>query len=95
MYTDLVSFLVRRAVCNLTPKNYNNVFQRLLKQLHAVGISPTALRNHLQASTGDGSRWPNDAEFRNACLTAPLYPGRMDSPKMKGMLAEIERGLRV
>ena len=94
MYTDLVSYLVRRAVCGLTPKNYNNVFQSLLKQLHASGIHPKGLRTLLQASTGDASRWPDDAEFRNACLTAALYPGRMDSSKIKGMLADIERGLR-
>lgn len=94
MYTDLVSYLVRRAVCGLTSKNYNNVFQALLKQLYSEGIKPTTLRTLLQASTGDVSRWPDDAEFRNACLTAPLYPGRLDSAKMKGMLAELERGLR-
>jgi hypothetical protein len=94
MYTDLVSYLVRRTVCGLTSKNYNNVFQGLLKQLHASGINPRALRTLLQASIGDVSRWPDDAEFRNACLTAPLYPGRMDSAKMKGMLADLERGLR-
>jgi len=94
MYADLVSFLVRRAVCGLTPKNYNNVFQGLLRQLHAAGINPPALRALMQASTGDISRWPADAEFRNACLTAPLYPGRLDASKAKAMLAELERGLR-
>jgi hypothetical protein len=94
MYTDLVSYLVRRAVCGLTSKNYNNVFQGLLKQLYAAGIGPVALRTLLQSSSGDVSRWPDDAEFRNACLTAALYPGRLDSAKMKNMLAEIERGLR-
>lgn len=94
MYGDLVSFLVRRAVCGLTPKNYNNVFQGLLRQLGAAGINPPALRALMQASTGDISRWPSDAEFRNACLTASLYPGRLDAAKAKAMLAELERGLR-
>lgn len=94
MYTDLVSFLVRRAVCGLTSKNYNNVFQGLLKQLYAAGIGPVALRTLLQSSSGEVSRWPDDAEFRNACLTASLYPGRLDSARMKNMLAELERGLR-
>jgi hypothetical protein len=48
----------------------------------------------MQASTGDISRWPADPEFRNACLTAALYPGRLDAGKTKAMLAELERGLR-
>jgi hypothetical protein len=94
MYGDLVSFLVRRAVCGLTPKNYNNVFQGFLRQLHAGGMTPATLRTLMQASTGDISRWPADAEFRNACLTAALYPGRLDAGKAKAMLAELERGLR-
>jgi hypothetical protein len=94
MYGDLVSFLVRRAVCGLTAKSYNNVFQALLRQLYAAGITPVALRALMQAPTGDISRWPSDAEFRNACLTAALYPGRLDAPKTKAMLAELERGLR-
>jgi hypothetical protein len=94
IYGDLVSYLVRRAVCGLTPKNYNNVFLGALRQLHAAGISQAALRTILQASQGDTSRWPNDAEFPNACLTAPMYPGRLDAPKVKAMLAELEWGLR-
>jgi hypothetical protein len=94
MYGNLVSFLVRRAVCGLTSKNYNNVFQGLLRQLHAGGVNPTTLRTLMQASTGDISRWPTDAEFRNACLSAALYPGRLDAGKAKALLAELERGLR-
>jgi Protein of unknown function (DUF1524)/Protein of unknown function DUF262 len=94
MYADLVSYLVRGAVCGLTSKNYNNVFQGFLKQLHTAGVNPPALRSILQASTADASRWPPDAEFRNACLNAPLYPSRLDSVRSKGMLAELEKGLR-
>ena len=94
MYGDLVSFLVRRAVCGLTAKNYNNVFQALLRQLHAVGIAPAALRGLMQAPSGDISRWPSDAEFRNACLTSAVYPGRLEAPKVKAILADLERGLR-
>lgn len=94
MFADLVSFVVRRAVCGLTPKNYNNVFQGLLRQLHAGGINPSTLRTIMQGASGDISRWPADAEFRNACLTASLYPGRLDAPKAKAILAELEKGLR-
>jgi hypothetical protein len=93
IYGDLVSYLVRRTICGLTSKNYNNVFLSILRQLHAAGISPTSLRTILQASARDASRWPDDGEFKNACLTAPLYPGRLDAPKAKGMLAELEGGL--
>src|SRR5205823_3954973 len=86
LYGDLVSYLVRRTVCGLTAKNYNNVFLGILRQLHAGGITPSKLRTILQAATGDGSRWPTDAEFQNACLTAEIYPGRLDAPKTKALL---------
>jgi hypothetical protein len=94
IFQDLVSFLVRRAVCGLTPKNYNNVFMGAVRQLHTSGITPAAFRAILEGSTADVARWPTDAEFKNACLTAPLYPGRLDAPKTKALLAELERGLR-
>ena len=35
-----------------------------------------------------------DSEFRNACIAAPLYPGRLDAPKMRAILTEIELELR-
>jgi hypothetical protein len=94
MFGDLVSFLVRRAVCGLTPKNYNNVFLTILQKLHAAGITPSALRAILCGLSGDASRWPVDGEFHSACLTAPLYDGRLDAPKMRAILTEIEAYLR-
>ncbi|HDV7870016.1 TPA: HNH endonuclease, partial [Escherichia coli] len=41
----------------------------------------------------EASRWPGDSEFLNACINAPLYPGRLDAPKMRSMLTELEREL--
>lgn len=58
MFNDLVAYLMRRSVCGLTPKNYNNVFMSALKQLHGAGVTPNALRGALSGLTGDGSRWP-------------------------------------
>ena len=93
-YGDLVSYVVRRAICGLPTKNYNNVFLGVLRQLHLAGITPSGLRTILQASSTDASRWPPDAEFRCACLTVPLYPGHLDASKAKGLLVELENGLR-
>lgn len=95
MFNDLVSYVVRRAVCGLTPKNYNNIFLTALRHLTKAGISSGALRDYLDTLKGDASRWPNDAEFRNACVNAPLYPGRLDAAKMRSLLTELEGGLRV
>ena len=94
MFGDLVSYLVRRAVCGLTSKNYNNVFITILRQLHSAGVNPSALRALMTASTGEASRWPEDAEFRSACLNAPLYFGRLETPKIRAILTELEAFLR-
>lgn len=94
MLGDLVSYLVRRAFCGLTYKNYNNVFLNTLRQIHSIGITPTSLRNVLGGPTGDASRWPLDAEFRTACLSSGLYPGSLDTPKVRAILTELEGYLR-
>ncbi|MFN2857982.1 DUF262 domain-containing protein, partial [Escherichia coli] len=49
MYNDLVSYVVRRAVCGLTPKNYNNVFMNVLRHLSKTEISSVELRNILNS----------------------------------------------
>jgi hypothetical protein len=94
MFNDLVSYLVRRAVCNLTFKNYNNVFLTTLRQLYGDGVTPQGLRRVLGGLSGEASRWPLDGEFRSACLTAPLFYGRLDAPKVRSILTELEGHLR-
>jgi hypothetical protein len=95
MYRDLASYIVRRAVCGLTPKNYNNVFMNALRDLGKNEITAEVLRANLKSLEGEASRWPDDAEFLNACRTAPLFPGRLDQPKMRALLTEIEGQLRM
>lgn len=94
MFNDLVSYVVRRAVCGLTPKNYNNVFMNVLRHLAKTEVSSVELRSSLKNLNGEASRWPTDSEFLNACVTAQLYPGRLDTPKMRMMLTELEGELR-
>lgn len=94
MYAYIISYFVRRAVCNLTPKNYNKVFLQQLKKLSAAQLTPAALRTALADLDGAASRWPNDNEFRTAWLTGHVYPGSLDAPRVKVILAEIETGLR-
>lgn len=95
MFNDLVSYVVRRAICGLTPKNYNNVFLSALRHLTKSGISSEELRSYLGMLKGDASRWPENSEFRNACICAPLYPGRLDAAKMRSLLTELEGALRL
>ncbi|MES2670994.1 MAG: DUF262 domain-containing HNH endonuclease family protein [Pseudomonadota bacterium] len=94
MFDDLVSYVVRRAICGLTAKNYNNAFMTMVRHLAKNGVTPALLRSHMASPSSEISRWPTDAEFRNACLTAPLYYGRMDTARMRALLTELEGFLR-
>ncbi len=87
------SYLVRRAVCGLTRKNYNKVFAQLLKKLQDDG-DLRSLRAMLAEPTGDGSRWPRDEEFYRHWLEGPLYPGRLDAAKLRTMFHRLETIMR-
>lgn len=71
---DLESFLVRRAVCQLSPKNYNRFFADVIQKLrHQQDFSGEAIRSLLLEQTVDTSRWPDDDEFRIAWMTTSFY----------------------
>ncbi len=94
MFSILVSYIVRRMICGLTPKNYNNIFISTLRNLSKAEISPDALSKILSSLKGEASRWPKDEEFKNVCQTASIYPGRLEASKMRAILAELELELR-
>jgi hypothetical protein len=72
--TDLESYLMRRAVCGLTPKNYNRIALELLQTLEqAERIDRLVVSGFLVSLTSDSGRWPDDADFKLACQTQPLY----------------------
>ena len=64
MLNALVSYVVRRAICGLTPKNYNNVFISILRSLSKSEMSPQALRQSLSSLKGEASRWPGNEEVQ-------------------------------
>ncbi|AZQ44860.1 DUF262 domain-containing protein [Nonlabens ponticola] len=64
----LESYLVRRAVCKLTTKNYNNLFISLIRQLKngdSEQAISTRLNDILQGYSEDTARFPSDEDFRN------------------------------
>lgn len=90
----LGSYIVRRAVCGLTNKNYNKVFLQLLKNLKGKQLTPASLRDAVAAFSGEATRFPKDDEFRAAFVRGPMYPGRLDAPKMRSILVALENALR-
>jgi uncharacterized protein with ParB-like and HNH nuclease domain len=70
----LESYLVRRAVCKLTTKNYNNLFISFIKQLKDTTGTTVAekLSDILFDYTEDGSRFPTDEEFKTGFANSNL-----------------------
>ena len=94
MYADIESYLVRRAVCGLTTKNYNKVFIQQLKNIAGEELMPAVLRKARAGLQGAASRWPREDEFRKSWLEAAMYPGRLDAARTKSILASLERKMR-
>ena len=94
IFDCLESYLIRRAICGLTRKNYNKVFAQQLKKLMDATIDPKSFRDFLAEASGDGSRWPRDEEFQHSWLNASIYPGRLDAAKLRAMFHRLEAFMR-
>jgi uncharacterized protein with ParB-like and HNH nuclease domain len=90
---DLESFLVRRTICELTPKNYNKLFVELVKQ-SAKGndFSAGTIRTFLLGQDAETSRWPTDEEFKKAWLGLQFYK-RLKKSKLRMILEALEVAL--
>ena len=67
----LESYLVRRNICRLTTKNYNNIFISIIKKLmkqrdDGERISVDSIRGILSSFTEETNRFPDDAELKAA-----------------------------
>lgn len=83
----LESYLLRRAVCGLTTKNYNRVFLQLTR---ALGRSPTVaiVQESLSELTGESAVWPNDEMFRTAWMETHAYQ-TLNNPKIVHILRRL------
>ena len=89
--TDLESFLVRRAICELTTKNYNRFFVDMIKALvGGPGLTAGSIRAYLLAQTQDTNRWPNDDDFRTCWMEVNFYK-RLKKSKARMILEAIDQ----
>lgn len=72
--TLLESYLVRRAVCRLTAKNYNRLFAELLRRLAvAAGPADQVVESFLLQQDSESGQWPSDTELAESLAGLPLY----------------------
>lgn len=90
----LNSYLVRRAICGLTPKNLNKNFQRIVAVLLRDGVSVETLESTFRGQRGDSVRFPSDAEFREAVRGQPVYERFHRKDRLLHILWELECATR-
>jgi len=90
--SDLESFLVRRMICELTTKNYNNLFLEVVKKVADADPMEigSIIRTHLIAQTKDLGRWPNDDEFEEAWRKIEAYRRIKPQGRLRMLLEALE-----
>jgi hypothetical protein len=90
---DLEAFFVRRAVCELTGKNYNKLTVELLRELDETqDFSARTIRMFLQRQETEVSRWPTDEEFKKAWMEIDFYK-RLKRNRGRMILEALEAAL--
>lgn len=90
LFRLILSYVVRRMICGLTAKNYNNVFLRIGAQLRESGVSLAAGSEAFALLMGDTARFPSDQELRYAIATRRQY-GSIQQHRLRHILSELER----
>ncbi|QSG16346.1 DUF262 domain-containing protein [Halapricum desulfuricans] len=89
------SWLMRRMLCRLTTKNYNNIFIELLEVLEQTDseeVGDTVV-GYFQSKEGESDYWPEDDEVSESMVELQ-YWARINQRRLKMVFAAIERNLR-
>lgn len=87
-------FLMRRAICGWTTKNYNRLGADLVKALKEELKRPDeAARQFLAGQEAPANRWPGDVDLREAVVEKNFY-GQRRQDRIVAILWEIEKRWR-
>ena len=74
LYDLVASFVIRRAICYLTPKHYNYVFVEVAAHFKANGVKEASFASYFESkASSETSQFPTDDELELAILTRPQY----------------------
>jgi hypothetical protein len=93
LYRLVSSYVVRRALCGLTPKAFNTTFVRIAGYLRIHGVSKSAFSAAFAESTGDTVRFPTDVQLRTAFRDREQYDV-VPTPRLRYILGELEKASR-
>lgn len=89
LYDLVASYVIRRALCSLNPKNYNKVFVDVAAYLRTNGVGVAQLAAAFGQKTGDTGRFPTDEELATAIKINPQYTD-LPQNRLRLILEEIE-----
>jgi hypothetical protein len=89
----IYSYLVRRALCGLSAKNLNKVFQSIAEVFANGPTSPKGLKAFFALRPGSSTKFPSDADFTQGILDQPAY-SLAQGNRIKDVLWELELASR-
>jgi hypothetical protein len=93
LFDLLKAYIVRRELCGLTSKNYNNVVVRCLGHLRQHGTTAANLLELFRQMEGDAVRFPPDIEVVQRSSQRRVY-GDIPTPRLRFILEAIEQRKR-
>lgn len=93
LYALTASYVVRRLLCGMTSKNYNNVFLRLAGHLKEHGVSVASFADYFASAEGETVRFPTDDDLRHEIASRPQY-GVIQQKRLRHILGALERASR-
>ena len=94
IFSDLISYVVRRAICGLSNKSYNKIFLQLLKRTRREHLTPESIRAALKSLQGEASRWPTDRDLEQALLSVDFMSRVGETARVRYVLTALEGALR-
>jgi hypothetical protein len=93
LFDLLKSYILRRDLCDLGSKNYNNVVLRCLQRLRSDGCTAGVLANLFDEMKGEATRFPSDEEVVHHLGGRKLY-NVLPTPRLRYVLQGIEERKR-
>jgi hypothetical protein len=94
LYALIGSFIIRRALCGLTAKNYNVVFLGFVSYMrsHGISVESFAAASDLRKNA-EASKFPTDEDLKNAVINRSQYT-TLPSHRLRLIIEELELASR-
>lgn len=85
----LESYLLRRAICGFTTKNYNRTFLNLTRFLQQNEVTTKNTKYYLSGLSGESAEWPTDEKFFRAWQNNDAFRTLVRSNKIVYILCRL------